>query len=196
MSGAFPTRLAASVALFERSANYALEGLSGITGSDLGRPTPCARWDLRALLLHLADSADALTELIATGRLCLTTPPRPIADAPAAARDRTHRLLHALRSADHFDTLWRVADQALWASTAARAGAIEFAAHGWDIATARGVEREIPAGLATDLLELSPMLITDWTRHPEFGPAVPVPPGASPSDRLVGFLGRRPPSRV
>jgi hypothetical protein len=36
-----------SVALFEQSAHYAIEGLSGITGSDLGRPTPSTRWDLR-----------------------------------------------------------------------------------------------------------------------------------------------------
>jgi uncharacterized protein (TIGR03086 family) len=185
-------RLAAGIALLEQSANYALAGLSGITDADLDRPTPCTRWNLWVLLLHVADSAEALTDLVTTGTLSLTTPPRPDADPVTAARDRTRHMLDAVSSANHRDTLCRIADQALWASTAAYAGAIEFAAHGWDIATACGAERQIPAGLAADLLELSPSLITDHTRYPEFGRPVYVPRTATPSDRLVGFLGRLP----
>jgi uncharacterized protein (TIGR03086 family) len=190
------SRLDANIALLEQSASYAIENLSGITGADLGRPTPCSGWDLRTLLLHLADSAEALTDLMTTGTLSLATPPRRDADPVAAARERTHRLLDACRSAPSRDTLCHIADQALWASTAARVGAIEFAAHGWDITTARGVERQIPAGPATQLLKSSSSLITDHTRHSEFGPPVNVPTTATASDRLVAFLGRRPPTRA
>jgi uncharacterized protein (TIGR03086 family) len=195
MSGPPPTRLAASVALFEQSARYALAGLSGITAADLAQPTPCAGWDLHALLLHLADSADALAGLMTGGSTGLATPPPPPGDAVAAAGDRTRQLLGALSSAREDDMLCQVEDRVLWASTAARVGAIEFAAHGWDISAACRTYRPIPAGLAGRLLELAPLLITDLTRRPEFGPPSPVPAGADPSDRLVGFLGRRPPPR-
>jgi uncharacterized protein (TIGR03086 family) len=196
MIGSPPTPLAESVALFERSANYALEGLSGVTDADLDRPTPCTGWDLRKLVMHLADAADALTDLITTGKLSLPTPPRSGDAAPVAvAQDRTHCLLDALRSAIHRDTVLRKGDQTLWARNAAHGGAIEFAAHGWDIATACGAERQIPAGLATELLELSRSLINDQTRRPQFGPPVYISPTATANDRLVAFLGRQPASR-
>lgn len=196
MSGSAPTRLAASVALFEQSAWYALAGLSAVTAADLARPTPCAGWDLHALLLHLADSADALAGLMTGGSTGLATPPPPPGDAVAAAGDRTRRLLGALSSASDDDMLCQIEDRALWASTAARVGAIEFAAHGWDISAACRTQRPIPADLADSLLELAPLLITDLTRQPEFGPPVPVPAGADPGDRLLGFLGRRPTPRL
>jgi uncharacterized protein (TIGR03083 family) len=179
MIGSPPTPLAESVALFERSANYALEGLSGVTDADLDRPTPCTGWDLRKLVMHLADAADALTDLITTGKLSLPTPPRSGDAAPVI----------------HRDTVLRKGDQTLWARNAAHGGAIEFAAHGWDIATACGAERQIPAGLATELLELSRSLINDQTRRPQFGPPVYISPTATANDRLVAFLGRQPASR-
>jgi uncharacterized protein (TIGR03086 family) len=192
------TDLAASVALFEQSASFALRGLSGIAAADLGRPTPCTGWDLRTLLLHLADSAVAFTELITAGTLGLAStpglasPPQPVTDAVAAVRDQTKRLLDALPTMRRGDVLCRIADQPLLASTAACAGAIEFATHGWDIAVARGADCQIPAELAADLLDLAPALVAAQARFPEFGPPVEVPSGATASDRLVGFLGRRP----
>lgn len=189
------TPLAQSVALFERSATYALEGLSGVTEADLDRPTPCTGWDLRKLVLHLADSADGLTDLIATGKLSFPTPPRSNDTVPVGvARDRTHRLLDTLKSTIHSDTLPHSGDQAQWARTAAQAGAIEFAAHGWDIATACGAELKIPDGVAAELLELAASLLDDQTRQPQFGPRVSVSPTALPHDRLIGFLGRHPAS--
>ncbi|MFI7645055.1 TIGR03086 family metal-binding protein [Micromonospora sp. NPDC049460] len=194
MTASPPTPLADSVALFQRSADYALGALSAVGDADLDRPTPCAGWDLRTLVLHLADAADALTDFAATGELVLPASPRAgEADPVAVARERTRRLLDAVRTAVHDDAQHPA--QAAWAGGAARGGAIEFAAHGWDIATACGADREIPAGLATELLALSASLIGEQARQSRFDPPVPVPSGAAPGDRLVAFLGRDPATR-
>jgi hypothetical protein len=64
--------------------------------------------------------------------------------------------------------------------------------HGWDISRACGRHRPIPPTLASDLLTICPLLVTQATRHPQFGAPVAVSPLASASDRLVAFLGRRP----
>ncbi len=191
-----PVTLAESVALFERSAGYALEGMAVITHADLERPTTCPGWDLRELVLHLADAADALTGLITTGRLSLPTPlRRHDADPVAVAQDRTRCLLDTLRLAIDHDRPDATADRTVWATGAAHGGAIEFAAHGWDISTACGAVRDIEAGLASEVLELSRSLITDETRSPQFGPPVTVPATATPDDRLIAFLGRHPATR-
>ena len=50
----------------------------------------------------------------------------------------------------------------------------------------------MPDGLATALLRAATSLVDDATRHPVFGPPVPVPATAPAQDRLVAFLGRTP----
>lgn len=188
MTEAPPAQLAPSVALFARSAHYALDALSAVTDDDLSKPTPCTDWDLRALILHCADSADGLAELAATGELRFPTPRSDDPDPVAVARDRLRRLLDVLESPAE-----RLSDDRLrWATTAAHAGAIEFAAHGWDVTVACGTERPIPTELASEVLDLATSLINDDRRAPQFGPMVFVPPTATPSDRFVAFLGRRP----
>lgn len=174
--------LGESIALCESAADYALEALSAVTDADLDRPTPCTAWNLRRLVLHVADSADGLTDLLATGALSLPAPRVDDPDPVSVARDRVERFLRAVRSGGEQN----------WASAAAHAGAIEFTAHGWDIATAGGADREIPAELAAEVLELATSLIDDQARQPQFGPSVDIPPKASPSDRFVAFLGRNP----
>ena len=192
MTGTVSLPLTAEVALFARAAGYALENLAEVPGADLGRPTPCGDWDLRTLLLHLADSADGLTGLALTGELALPSFPRTDdADPAAVARDRLLRLLGVLTSAAAEDRPGDP-DRAAHARAAARGGAIELAVHGWDVATACGSGRAMPPGLATALLEAATSLVDDETRQPAFDPPVPAPSTADPEDRLVAFLGRRP----
>ena len=194
MTGAAAPPRTAEVTLFVRAAGHLLESLSEVTDADLGRPTPCGSWDLRTLVLHVADSADALSGLVTTGELVLPAPPRSegpgaaTLDAVAVAQHRIHRLLAALTSDAPGN------DRAGWAAAAARGGAIELAVHGWDVATACGSGRRMPPGLATAVLEVATSLVDDSTRLPIFGPPVPVPARADPEDRLVAFLGRRPPA--
>ena len=73
-------------------------------------------------------------------------------------------------------------------------GAVEIAVHGWDVSAARGGGRAgpatIPAGLATRMLRLGPLIVAG--REGLFADAVDVPAQASPGDQLVGYLGRCP----
>src|SRR5690349_23840289 len=82
-----------AVGLLGRAVGYALGSVDAVGARDLSAPTPCAEWDLRALLEHVNDSLDALREALATG----TVGPRPVAggggDPVAGFRDRACRLL-------------------------------------------------------------------------------------------------------
>jgi uncharacterized protein (TIGR03086 family) len=180
----------AEVALSVRAAGYALEGLAEVTDADLDRPTPCGDWDLRTLLLHLADSADGLTGLAVGGELVPSPPRTDDADPAAAARDRVLRLLDVLTSAAGAD---RPDDGAV---AAARGGAIELAVHGWDVATACGSDRTMPPGLAAALLRAATSMVADAARPGLFATPVPVPADVGPEDHLVAFLGRRPATRA
>jgi uncharacterized protein (TIGR03086 family) len=192
VTGTVSPELPAQVALFARAAGYALESLAEVTDADLDRPTPCADWPVRTLLLHLADAADGLSGLARTGELALPSPPRRgDADPAAVARDRLLRLLDVLTSAAADDGRGTT-DHAALAQAAARGGAIELAVHGWDVATACGSGHVMAPRLATALLQAATSLVEDGARPGLFAAPVAPPPDAGPEDRLVAFLGRRP----
>ena len=63
--------------------------------------------------------------------------------------------------------------------------------HGWDLATATGQDGTVDEDLAEQVLAFARMTLTADSRAPH-GPELPVEAGASVTDRLVAYLGRRP----
>jgi len=153
-----------------------------MTSEDLRRTTPCGDWDAGRVVLHLADVADGLVGLVHTGDLAMPEPARTDDPDPVST----------LRTCmEQLATTLSTTSDAERADAAARAGAIEFTMHGWDIGVARNQDHATPADLANDVRELASSLISDDARDPRFAPPVDVPTDALPSDRLAGFLGRQ-----
>jgi uncharacterized protein (TIGR03086 family) len=194
---AAPARRLDGPALLERAVGYTRGSLQLVVGTPLTTPTPCARWDLLALLRHMDDSLSALTDAAEIGYVGLV-PVEPLgAPGRAAAppvverlRARACALLSAwaARSGGQDVT---VSDRRLPSDLLASAGALEIAVHGWDVARACGVDRPLPAALALDLLGVVPVLVCDADRPARFAERVDVPPGAPAGARLLAALGRR-----
>lgn len=70
--------------LLERSLAYTLGRVTSVRPGSLERATPCAQWDLGALLDHLNDSLDALYEGLTGGRIGLVPTGIPIPPAASA----------------------------------------------------------------------------------------------------------------
>jgi len=181
--------------LLEQAVGYALATTTLATPRLLPQPTPCAGWDLRALLLHVSDSLGALAEAMRTGQVGPGPPPgdEPTTevDPVACLRRQARDLLGACDAASAEERLVAIADRELTASMVTAAGAIEIAVHGWDISVACGARRPVPPGLAAALLPVAPLLIPRATRAGLFADPVPVSEPTCPGDRLVAFLGRR-----
>lgn len=197
MSGEPAAALTGGIILLERAITYTLGSLNLVSPEDLGRATPCAVWNLNALLWHLDDSIRALDEAIHLGRV---EPDPPDGGASRAGqepcpvtvvRDRACRLLGTWVSGDvphHVSIAGRPLPNTIVAST----GAVEIVVHGWDVARACLRDRPIPPSLAEEMLQLSALFVTDDDRPVRFAPRVAVSPLATASDRLVAFLGRHP----
>jgi uncharacterized protein (TIGR03086 family) len=69
---------------------------------------------------------------------------------------------------------------------------LDIAVHGWDLAKATGQEADLDDGLAAEILGFARQTITEATRGPRIGAEVRIGAGASTTDQLVAFLGRRP----
>ena len=179
------TALTSAVELLERSLAYTRHGLAEVTPDRLRAPTPCSQWDLDALLHHMDDALDAFTEA-ATGSVALTpspeSPPRP-----ESIRAKACALLGWW--CQHPPEVVRVGGASLPSSLLVETAALEITVHGWDVHRTVGSREEVPDSLARDLLPVA-HAVADLDRHGRFGAPVPTSPHATPSEVLVGFLGR------
>lgn len=180
--------------LLERAVGYTRGSLHLVTAELLAAPTPCAEWDLHALLRHMDDSLAALTEAADLGYVATWSATRgggtsPVEVLLASLRSRACALLGAW-SVDPLRPEVRVAGHPVPPSLLAVAGALEIAVHGWDVARACGVDRPLPEALARELLAAAPLVVGDDDRPTRFAPPFGVPAEATRSDRLLAFLGR------
>jgi uncharacterized protein (TIGR03086 family) len=189
------TALDDPAALLDRAIGFALGAVHAVSPARLSDPTPCAKWDLGSLLLHVTDSLDALCDGLCTGRVDLPVLVSACAagDPAAQVRDRAARLRGRTSHTPRSEPV-QIADRSLDPRLMLGVGAIEIAVHGWDIGRACGLRWPIPPALAVDLAAISALIVTGATRHPAFADPVAVPGRACPSDRLVAFLGRNPDS--
>ncbi|WP_299443508.1 maleylpyruvate isomerase family mycothiol-dependent enzyme [uncultured Phycicoccus sp.] len=168
-----------------------LTALDGVRDDeDLARSTPCPEWDLRRLVEHVSDVAHVLARLARTGVLSLDPPPDaepgagdPVARARSQLRRAASAIQEAAGSADE-----RVRGQAM---AAAQSGAVELAAHGWDVTTAMGRAPALTDPEAASVLQLAGGLLDDAQRGSNFAPARAATGAATVADSLAAFLGRR-----
>lgn len=172
--------------------------VGGVTAEHYDRATPCADWDTRALLNHvlgtLALGADLLGDVEPTVRMA----PGSLPDVDLVGADplKAYQVgVDGLLAAAGGDALARSHSTPLGAMPGGVLGgftALDIAVHGWDLAKATGQRAELDDDLADEVLAFARQTITDTTRAPRIGPEVTAGPGASATDRLVAFLGRRP----
>jgi uncharacterized protein (TIGR03086 family) len=191
---AAPAALAALDApgLLERAVAYTRGCLLLVTPAVLSAPSPCAGWDVLALLRHLDDSLAAFTEAAELGYVDPVAVRAPDAQALVAGLQlRACALLGAWARRPTARPV-SVAGHRVGSDLLAVTGAVEIAVHGWDVARGCGADRPIPAPLAGRLLEVLPLVVTQDDRPTRFASPVAVPPGAPAGHRLLAALGRRP----
>jgi uncharacterized protein (TIGR03086 family) len=180
--------LECAVELLERSLAYTRVVLADVRPELLGRPTPCAGWDLGSLLAHMEDALDAFTEA-AAGRVEVAPAP-PTTTRVEALREKACALLGAWTAARPAPEEVRVGDLDLDAALLVATAALEITVHGWDVAQSVGRPSRIPADLATGLLRVAEQVIDPLDRGPRFAAPRPTDSGAAPDERLLAWTGR------
>ncbi|WP_435128573.1 maleylpyruvate isomerase N-terminal domain-containing protein [Actinacidiphila sp. bgisy144] len=165
--------------LLVRSARVMRGCLNGALRADPAGPTPCSAWDLGTLVLHVADSAEVLAELLGDG-----------GPVPVSRTD-----VGCVRAGSAVEELITVAGRAPRGrrdvELTALTGAFELAVHAWDIGASTGVPAPLPADLASTLLALAPVVLGDVERAGLFGAGRPPSPAqCTDTDRLLALFGR------
>ena len=176
--------------------------VNGVRDDQLGEPTPCSEYSLGDLLQHVRGLAEAFT--LAGGK------EQPEGGSKPPPRGNASRLPPDWRGEiagwlGRLVDVW--SDQAAWEGTTWIAGfeapasavgvtaANELAVHGWDVARASGQQLVLDEAALAPSREFVAMMSgpgSEAARGDAFGPALPIPAGASALDEVIAGNGRDP----
>jgi uncharacterized protein (TIGR03086 family) len=176
-----------------RALQGTLTVLTKIQPGQLDAPTPCASWDVRALINHVTGSARWWAGTI-SGAADPAAADYAAGDYAAAYQESIQIALAAFGADGVLDRTVRLPFGELPGAVVLGMAATEQFTHGWDLARATGQPTDLDPDLAAELLGQARLAITDAYRGADgealFGPVRPAPAGASPADQLAAFLGR------
>ncbi|MCA1832964.1 MAG: TIGR03086 family metal-binding protein [Actinomycetota bacterium] len=169
--------------------------VAGVQAEQLAADTPCEGWSLRELINHLIGGVYLFERALAGEKNDPhQTPPDLAGDDPGVAFENARKLAVEGWSADGALERQVHVFGEMPATGALRIALMEAVVHGWDVAKATGQDYGIEPMLATAMLDGLKKVYGDAPRGDDgfFAPEVEVPENASPEDKLVAFLGRRP----
>ncbi|HSE70797.1 MAG TPA: TIGR03086 family metal-binding protein [Nocardioidaceae bacterium] len=176
--------------------------VNGVRDDQLGGPTPCTRYSLGDLLQHVHGLAEAFTVAGRKEQPAGGSQPPPEGDASLLPDDWRAEIAHRLA---RLVETW--ADPVAWegatwiagfeapASAVGITAANEIVVHGWDVARASGQQLVLDDGVLAPCREFVAMMSgpgSEEARGDAFGPALPVPAGATALDEVVAGNGRDP----
>jgi len=154
--------------------------VAGIRDDQWRNSTPCAEWDLRALVAHVVNG-----NTMFAAALGAETVPTAEYDQSAAT------LLAAFRQPGVLDRIVEIPFGTVPAAVALHIRLTELLVHGWDIAHATDQRTDFPEELAEQELAFSKTALNSVPpgRSP-FAAPQPAPEAAPALDRLAAILGR------
>ena len=181
----------------ESSLDRALQGtlaiLTRVRPEDLDRPTPCASWDVGALVNHFVGTARWWAATI-SGDGGVTEADYAAGDYVAAYEESIRTAVTAFGADGALAKTVQLPFGEFPGTVLLNLATMEQFTHGWDLARAIGWSADLDPGLAAGLLSQAKLAISDSFRGPDgqalFGPAGEAPAGAGPADQLAAFLGR------
>lgn len=167
--------------------------------ADADLPTPCAEFDVAALIGHLVAIPTRIAHIVGGGDAFevpseLDIPARAWASEWAKARATVDE---SLAPDDVLQRPFRAPFRTMPTAVALGLYVTEFLIHGWDLARATGREDQLDGALANGIAsvalpQIRQAIPADGRDAIPFGPVVEVPESASPFAQLLGWYGRDP----
>ncbi|MEE6176755.1 TIGR03086 family metal-binding protein [Mycobacterium sp. 050134] len=184
----------ASIGLMAAEAfDMLIDAVDRIAPERWSEPSNLEGWTLRDLVGHTVGSAAKIVTLVEDGEIW-AGPSRPAdfdCDDPVGRlRELAARLREALPGAD-LDALRVSPEGEVPLRRALIYPVSDLALHTWDIERSQGRQIELPDDLLALCRGLLGSVPESGLRRPGgFGPAQPVPPGATETAQLMAYLGR------
>jgi uncharacterized protein (TIGR03086 family) len=166
-----------------------------VTTAQLDASTPCASWDVRAVLNHVVGGTHFFARSLRGEAMPEGAAPDFAAgDFLAVYDDGAAQAVAAFAAPGAAEKMVTLPFATLPGAAFMNIAATDAFAHGWDLARATGQSSDLDPELATRLLENAKLFLPDALRGADgaapFGARVDPPSGATAADQLAAFLGR------
>ena len=160
-------------------------------------PTPCASWDVRALINHVVHDVQQFTGMASGARYEKSDADVIGDDWTGAYRKAAEALLEAWRRDGALDRKIQLPFGEVPATWSVGQQVADLVVHGWDIASATGQSTDLDADLGRFALDwgrenLKPQFRGGEDSGKSFGAEVPISDDEPLYDRLAAFWGRDP----
>lgn len=184
----------------ERAAKAAAAVVANVKPDQLDLPTPCADWDVRALVNHLTHWSAVVSERTARKLPVPADGSEKEGLTDYAAKpdfqdffaDRLDRAVRAWGEPGAWEGESVMASSPMPAAFIGKMVYGELVIHGWDLATAIGHDIEVDSDLVRAALADAEEMAETAREWGAYGPEVKVPDTAPPLERLAGLTGRDP----
>ena len=179
----------------ERAADVFRATAEHATTDDLARLSPCAGWDVGALIAHVVGLYTAAADALHGERVDLVAASQPVDGDPGlAVAGAAGVMMAAWREPGALDRTLATTIRDMPAALATRIIVGDSLLHAWDLAHALGRGVAMPDDLAAAQLEMMQQYYDPATRGPGrgFDIAVEWPDDAPVQERLVALSGRNP----
>lgn len=180
---------------FAAALDVANQVLSGVSADQWSAPSPCAGWDVKAVVNHMTGGALMVAAGVSGQPFAHGENDDWVGSDPAAAfRAAAEAALNAFRADP--SVLGRNITLPFGEMPGGMVAGIfttDELAHAWDVAKATGQSTDLNPELSAGVLAGARQFVTADFRKPGFFDAeVPAPEGATAADQLAAFLGRQP----
>ncbi|MGK4909776.1 TIGR03086 family metal-binding protein [Streptomyces albus] len=184
--------------VYARAAGQLARTVAAVGPGHLSAATPCAEYDVRALLGHVVGGTRRIAAVAEGGSAEGPDVPAWTSEVPAEEWPRLYDEASArLTAAWADDTLLDAPVTVPWGRVPGRialAGSVmETVTHTWDLARALGRDQELDEELAAFALTVAQRALpAEGREHAPFGAVRSAPQDAGAQARLVAWLGRDP----
>ncbi|HET6809565.1 MAG TPA: TIGR03086 family metal-binding protein [Acidimicrobiales bacterium] len=167
--------------------------VEGIDDSQWSKSTPCAEFDVRALLNHMVGAANMFRQVIEEGQASPDASTDYLGSDPKGAfRKASGAALAAFENGDVLNRTLNMPFGEFPGPAAAGIFRMEMFVHGVDLAVSTGQKSLIDEGMCTAMQDAARDMGVDNFRVPGvFEAEVPAPAGAEPHRRMLAYLGRQ-----
>ena len=185
-----------TAALYATALDGCSRRVAGVGPDDWHRPTPCADWDVRALVAHLVDENRWVPPLLAGRTIAdvgdelsgdpLGADPQAAWEASASDAGEAVARPGALDVTTHLSFGDVPGREYVMQLTA------DLLVHGWDLARATDGDERLDAAVVDGVAAWFDTMEEAYRSAGAIGPAVALPEGAPPQDQLLARFGRDP----
>jgi uncharacterized protein (TIGR03086 family) len=192
-AGEMPAREIPPRELYTRAVAAFDAAVRGVPGDRWTAPTPCAAWDVRALVNHVVGEARWAAELL-SGRSIAEVGSGLDGDLlgadPATAWTAASAAAGRVVAAAPDDTMVALSVGPTAIGEYLRELAADHLVHAWDLAVAAGANPRLDGGLVAAVAAWFARVEQVYRAHGMVGPQVPMTADAEPQARLLAMFGR------